>query len=150
MTDGGFDAVVAARYERDVRERFEPEHLRDVVGVLAELTGHRPALEFAVGTGRIALPLAARGVEVHGIELSNAMITEMMKTLEHVPVKFFSNVQPWSPPSLANHAMATMPIIVAEIDGPTTHSSLRTIASVCSRRYRLISCLHSPSIRLWA
>lgn len=46
MTDGGFDAVVAARYERDVRERFEPEHLRDVVGVLAELTGHRPALEF--------------------------------------------------------------------------------------------------------
>jgi 2-polyprenyl-3-methyl-5-hydroxy-6-metoxy-1,4-benzoquinol methylase len=43
----------------------------------AELAGHGRALEFGVGTGRIALPLAARGVPVHGIDLSRAMVTRM-------------------------------------------------------------------------
>ncbi len=88
MTDGAFDAAVAARYDRDVRERFDPEHLRTTVDVLADLTDDRPALEFAVGTGRVALPLAARGVEVHGIELSTAMVAEMMKKpgADRIPV----------------------------------------------------------------
>jgi cyclopropane fatty-acyl-phospholipid synthase-like methyltransferase len=42
--------------------------------LLSELSGGRPALEFAIGTGRIALPLIERGVEVHGIELSPHMV----------------------------------------------------------------------------
>jgi SAM-dependent methyltransferase len=88
MTDGAFDAAVAARYDRDVSERFEPELLRTTVDVLADLTDDRPALEFAIGTGRVALPLAARGVEVHGIELSTAMVAEMMKKpgADRIPV----------------------------------------------------------------
>jgi 2-polyprenyl-3-methyl-5-hydroxy-6-metoxy-1,4-benzoquinol methylase len=49
----------------------------DVVDVLAELAGDGAALEFGIGTGRIALPLARRGVEVHGIDLSKAMVARM-------------------------------------------------------------------------
>ena len=49
---------------------FAPEVLGPAVDLLAELAGDGPALEFAVGTGRVALPLAARGVPVSGIELS--------------------------------------------------------------------------------
>ena len=52
---------------------FDPQVLEPTVDLLAELAGDRAALEFAVGTGRVALPLAARGVRVSGIELSTAM-----------------------------------------------------------------------------
>jgi len=88
MTDGAFDARVAARYDRDVAERFEPEQLARTVDVLATLADGRPVLEFAIGTGRVALPLAARGVEVHGIELSNAMFAELRKKAggDEIPV----------------------------------------------------------------
>lgn len=44
---------------------------------LSEIAGERPALEFAIGTGRIALPLAARGVPVDGIELSPSMVERL-------------------------------------------------------------------------
>jgi SAM-dependent methyltransferase len=47
------------------------------VGTLAELAGKGPALELGVGTGRIALPLAARGVAVHGIDASEAMVAQL-------------------------------------------------------------------------
>lgn len=49
----------------------------EAVGVLAELAGDGRALELAIGTGRIALPLAARGVEVHGIDASAAMVAKL-------------------------------------------------------------------------
>jgi SAM-dependent methyltransferase len=52
---------------------FAPEVLNPTVDLLAELAGEGAALEFAIGTGRVALPLAARGVPVSGIELSAAM-----------------------------------------------------------------------------
>jgi SAM-dependent methyltransferase len=47
------------------------------VNCLAALAGDGPALELGVGTGRIALPLSRRGVPVHGIELSEAMVTQL-------------------------------------------------------------------------
>src|SRR5205809_2785417 len=47
------------------------------VAVLAELAGSGPALELAIGTGRVALPLAARGIEVHGIDASEAMVAKL-------------------------------------------------------------------------
>ena len=47
------------------------------VGFLAELAGHGQALELGIGTGRIALPLAGRGVPVHGIDLSRAMVARL-------------------------------------------------------------------------
>src|SRR3954466_10913663 len=50
-----------------------PELVDPVVDLLAELAGDGRALELAIGTGRIAVPLTQRGVPVHGIELSNAM-----------------------------------------------------------------------------
>jgi SAM-dependent methyltransferase len=68
-----FGEAVAARYDEAVRDRFAPEVLGPTVDVLAELAGDGAALEFAVGTGRVALPLADRGVPVTGIELSPAM-----------------------------------------------------------------------------
>jgi SAM-dependent methyltransferase len=54
-----------------------PEVLDPAVDVLAELAGDGAALEFAFGTGRVALRLAARGVPVSGIELSPAMATRL-------------------------------------------------------------------------
>ena len=47
------------------------------VDMLAELAGDGPALELAIGTGRIALPLADRGVPVHGIDISEAMVERL-------------------------------------------------------------------------
>src|SRR3954464_2543850 len=56
---------------------FDPAVVDPAVDVLAGLAGRGRALELAVGTGRIALPLAARGVPVHGIELSRAMVEQL-------------------------------------------------------------------------
>ena len=67
-----FGPDVAARYDR--HERGD-EH--EAAAFLAELASGGPALEFAIGTGRIALPLAAHGVAVDGIELSPAMVERL-------------------------------------------------------------------------
>lgn len=56
---------------------FAPEVLGPTVDRLAELTGGGRALEFAIGTGRVALPLAERGVPVSGIELSKPMVDQL-------------------------------------------------------------------------
>ena len=74
--DGYFDERVAASYDA-TDGMFAPETIEPTLDVLAELAGDGAALEFAIGTGRIALPLAARGVPVHGIELSNAMVAQL-------------------------------------------------------------------------
>jgi SAM-dependent methyltransferase len=75
--DGYFDERIAARYDETAAEMFAPEVLEPTVELLAELadTGH--ALEFGIGTGRIALPLSERGVSVHGIDLSNPMVARL-------------------------------------------------------------------------
>ena len=75
--DGIFDAAVAPTYDEHHAERFDPAVLDPTVAVLAELAAGRPALELAIGTGRVALPLSRRGVPVHGIELSRAMVREL-------------------------------------------------------------------------
>ena len=54
-----------------------PDHVAPIVDVLAELAGDGRALELGVGTGRIALPLAARGIEVHGIDASETMLQKL-------------------------------------------------------------------------
>ncbi|WP_030558884.1 class I SAM-dependent DNA methyltransferase [Streptomyces aureocirculatus] len=71
--DGYFGEDIATDYDESSAAMFRPEAVDPVVDVLAGLAGAGPALEFGVGTGRIALPLAARGTPVHGIELSRAM-----------------------------------------------------------------------------
>jgi len=75
--DGYFGEEVAARYDESSAEMFDPEVLDPAVDFLAALAGDGRALELGIGTGRIALPLAARGVPVHGIELSRAMVARL-------------------------------------------------------------------------
>jgi len=75
--DGYFDERVAARYDESAAEMFDPAVLDPAVDFLAGLAGSGRALELGIGTGRIALPLARRGVPVHGIELSNAMAARL-------------------------------------------------------------------------
>ncbi len=64
---------LAGVYDKVYSAMFEPSVLGPMVGLLAELARGGPALEFAVGTGRVALPLSARGIAVHGLELSRPM-----------------------------------------------------------------------------
>jgi len=68
-----WEADTAAVYDVTSPEMFTPAVLGPTVDVLVSLAGDGPALEFAVGTGRVALPLSARGVPVSGIELSPPM-----------------------------------------------------------------------------
>jgi len=68
---------LAEAYDFTYAALFEPGVLDPAVDVLAELAHGGPALEFAVGTGRVALPLSARGVAVHGIELSAHMAEQL-------------------------------------------------------------------------
>jgi SAM-dependent methyltransferase len=77
VDDGYFDERVAARYDESSAEMFDPEVVDPVVDFLAELTANGRALELGIGTGRIALPLMQRGVPVHGIELSQAMVARL-------------------------------------------------------------------------
>ena len=78
MHDNGyFDERVAARYDESTGEMFDPAVVAPVVDLLAELAGSGRALELGIGTGRIAVPLAQRGVSVHGIDMSNAMVAKL-------------------------------------------------------------------------
>lgn len=72
-----FDEWVATRYERLWPELFDPAVVDPAVDFLADLARGGPALELGVGTGGIAVPLARRGVAVHGIELSEAMVARL-------------------------------------------------------------------------
>ena len=77
MPDIHFDQRIATSYEAKWPELFELAMVDPVVDFLAELADSGAALELGIGTGRIALPLSRRGVRVHGIELSPAMVAEM-------------------------------------------------------------------------
>lgn len=67
-----FGAEIAERYDRETADLpVEP-----MVDVLAEIAGDGAALELAIGTGRVALPLARRGVRVGGIDLSPDMVAK--------------------------------------------------------------------------
>jgi SAM-dependent methyltransferase len=72
-----FDEPVASTYDEDEAEMFAPAVLEPCLDLLAGLAGEGPALELGIGTGRIALPLARRGVPVHGIDLSEAMLRRL-------------------------------------------------------------------------
>jgi len=72
-----FGEHVASRYDEWDAAAFAPAVVDPIVDFLAGLAGDGAALELGIGTGRIALPLAARGVPVHGIELSSAMVARL-------------------------------------------------------------------------
>jgi SAM-dependent methyltransferase len=75
--DGYFGEEIAADYDGSVGSEFDPAVIAATVDFLAALAGDGRALELGIGTGRIALPLAARGVPVHGIDLSRAMVERL-------------------------------------------------------------------------
>ncbi|GGZ60337.1 methyltransferase [Streptomyces inusitatus] len=75
--DGYFGESVAATYDRTESDMFAPDVVDTTAGFLADLAGGGRALELGIGTGRIALPLARRGVEVQGIDLSRAMAARL-------------------------------------------------------------------------
>lgn len=74
---GYFGERVAATYDEHSASMFDPAVVGPAVDRLAELAGDGPALELAVGTGRIALPLAERGVRVAGIDDSEPMLARL-------------------------------------------------------------------------
>jgi len=77
MPEDHFGEDVASQYDDSDEPEFDPAVIAQTVDFLAGLAADGPALEFAIGTGRIALPLAQRGVEVHGIDLSTAMVARL-------------------------------------------------------------------------
>jgi SAM-dependent methyltransferase len=76
-SEGFFGERVASHYDERSDAMSSPEVVGPVVDLLAELAGDGAALEFAIGTGRIALPLAERGVRVAGIDNSEAMLSRL-------------------------------------------------------------------------
>jgi SAM-dependent methyltransferase len=68
---------IAETYDVDAAEMYASDVLDPAVDFLADLAGSGRVLEFAVGTGRVALPLSARGVEVHGLDLSEPMLARL-------------------------------------------------------------------------
>ncbi len=72
-----FGEDIAASYDAADNAEFQPQVIEATVDVLARLAGEGRALELAIGTGRIALPLAGRGVPVHGIDKSEAMVSRL-------------------------------------------------------------------------
>ena len=83
----------AATYGDRIAEVYDewfalPSDTEDTVGFLSELAGAGPVLELGIGTGRVALPLAQRGHEVHGVDASEAMVEKLRAKAggESIPV----------------------------------------------------------------
>lgn len=74
-----FNEEIAAHYDETTAHMYRPEVLQPAVDFLAALAGDGRALEFGVGTGRVALPLSKRGVPTHGIDISEPMLAELRK-----------------------------------------------------------------------
>ncbi|MCU1387975.1 MAG: class SAM-dependent methyltransferase [Ilumatobacteraceae bacterium] len=88
MSDGIFSGDIARNYDETSAAMFDEAVLGPTVEFLSDLAGTDRALEFAIGTGRVALPLSARGVDVCGIEMSRSMVDQLMAKpgSERIPV----------------------------------------------------------------
>lgn len=74
-----WDEETAASYEVEAAEKYAPEVLGPCVDLLARLAGSGEVLEFAIGTGRVGIPLVERGLRVSGIELSAPMLAQLRR-----------------------------------------------------------------------
>ena len=77
MPEDHFGTEVAARYDETSVDMFDPTVVGPTVDFLAGRAGDGAALEFGIGTGRIALPLVERGIRVSGIDLSESMVAKL-------------------------------------------------------------------------
>jgi SAM-dependent methyltransferase len=84
--DDVWDISVAQRYDTPGTGMFAPEVLGPTVDRLVELAGGGRALELAIGTGRVAVPLAERGVPVTGIELSRPMLDQLRTKVDETTI----------------------------------------------------------------
>ncbi|GAA1384653.1 class I SAM-dependent DNA methyltransferase [Catellatospora chokoriensis] len=75
--DGYFGESLAQPYDDSSSDMFQPDAVGVTADVLTELAAGGRALELGIGTGRVAVPLAERGVQVHGIDLSRAMVARL-------------------------------------------------------------------------
>jgi SAM-dependent methyltransferase len=82
-----WDEATAERYDETSTEKFAPEVLGPTVDFLADLAGSGAALEFAIGTGRVAVALADRGVPVAGIELSAPMVAQLRRKVDETALR---------------------------------------------------------------
>jgi SAM-dependent methyltransferase len=81
-----WDDTAARQYDTPGTGMFAPEVLGPTVDRLQELAGDGPALEFAIGTGRVAIPLRERGVPVTGIELSAPMVQQLRTKVDDATI----------------------------------------------------------------
>jgi SAM-dependent methyltransferase len=81
-----WDVGAAQRYDTPGVGMFAPEVIGPTVDRLAELAGDGRALELAIGTGRVAVPLAERGVSVTGIELSQPMVDQLRTKVDETTI----------------------------------------------------------------
>jgi SAM-dependent methyltransferase len=81
-----WDADTAQRYDTPGTGMFAPGTLRATVDRLAQLAGNGAAVEFAIGTGRVAVPLAERGVPVTGVELSRPMVEQLRTKVDEATI----------------------------------------------------------------
>ncbi|MEJ6392309.1 class I SAM-dependent methyltransferase [Gymnodinialimonas sp. 2305UL16-5] len=84
--DGYFDEEVAKTYDQNLSDT-DPSLIRKTVDCLIDLSCDGDILEFAIGTGRVALPLAERGARVKGIELSSAMVRKLREKESGEPIE---------------------------------------------------------------
>jgi SAM-dependent methyltransferase len=76
VPENHFNEQIAGDYDRDT-SMSDPAVVNPTVDFLTELAGEGPVLELGIGTGRIALPLSQRGVQIYGIDLSPAMVAQL-------------------------------------------------------------------------
>ncbi len=81
-----WDAETAEHYDESSAFMFAPHVLDPAIRFLADLARDGAALEFAIGTGRVAIPLVERGVPVSGIELSQPMVDKLREKRTDIPV----------------------------------------------------------------
>src|SRR5262245_65472556 len=79
MPQNWFIGRIAEAYDADSPNMFEPALLAATVDFLAAQARGGRALEFGIGTGRVALPLNERGIPVHGIDISADMIDQLRR-----------------------------------------------------------------------
>jgi SAM-dependent methyltransferase len=79
MPQNQFVGPIAEKYDATSAEMYEPALVEATVDFLAAQASGGTALELGIGTGRIALPLAERGIEIHGIDISADMIGQLRK-----------------------------------------------------------------------
>ncbi|MGA9278765.1 MAG: SAM-dependent methyltransferase, partial [Ilumatobacter sp.] len=77
--DQHLDPAIAAGYDRSAGAKFSTDEIDRTADALAVLADGGAAIEFAIGTGRVALPLTARGVSVSGMDISEPMLAELRK-----------------------------------------------------------------------